>query len=127
MKMKKAEILFFSLLLAAALIAWALLSHKKAVTTDMGSIRITVGGEEYGTYSLSENQRIKINGTNTCRIRDGQAKMIEATCPDHLCIHQSPIDEHGGMIICLPNEVIIEGIPSADAAAGDDTIDAVAN
>ena len=40
--------------------------------------------------------------------------MIEATCPDHLCIHQDAIGEHGGMIICLPNRVFIEGIPAAE-------------
>ncbi len=123
--LKKKEILIFAILLAAALICWALMSHRQA-KTDHGSIRITVSGEEYGVYPLNTDQRIKINDTNTCRIKDGEAKMIEATCPDHLCIHQSAIDERGGFIICLPNEVIIEAIPSSEAATGDDTLDAFA-
>lgn len=128
MKMKKKEILIFALLFAAALLCWILISHRRA-GVDHGSIRITVSGKEYGVYQLSEDQRIKINDTNTCRILNGKVQMIEATCPDHLCIHQAPIDEKGGFIICLPNEVIIEGIPSAEASTegGGPVLDAVVN
>ena len=35
--------------------------------------------------------------------------MTEATCPDHYCMKQKAVDEHGGSIICLPNKVVIEG------------------
>jgi hypothetical protein len=61
-----------------------------------GSIRITVDGKEYGTYSLEKDQTIKINDTNVCEIKDGQARMISAQCPDHLCMKQKAIDEKGG-------------------------------
>lgn len=104
------EIILFAVILAAALISWFFLSRDRS-SREYASINITVGGEDYGTYSLGEDQVIKIGGTNTCRIEDGQVKMIEANCPDHLCIHQPAIDERGGFIICLPNEVIIEAIP----------------
>ena len=124
MKLRRKELLIFGIILVLALLSWLLLSRKKA-SADCGSIRITVEGVEYGTYSLGENQKIKINGTNTARIRDGECRMIEATCPDHLCIHQPVIDARGGMIICLPNQVIIEGIPAEDSG-NDDSVDAVA-
>ena len=51
--------------------------------------------------------------------------MLEADCPDHLCVHMSPIDERGGMIVCLPNKVFIEGIPSSEAGSEVSLIDAV--
>lgn len=124
MKLRKKELFFFAVLAAAALIIQALMSRQEK-KTDYGSIRITVGGEEFGVYSLGEDQKISINGTNTCRIRDGKAKMIEATCPDHLCIHQSEIDSRGGFIICLPNEVVVEALPSAQAQTEEDALDAV--
>ena len=38
-----------------------------------GSVRITVDGEEYGTYSLAKDQIIQINDTNICEIKDGKA------------------------------------------------------
>ncbi len=35
--------------------------------------------------------------------------MIEADCPDHLCMKQKAVDSTGGTIVCLPNKVVIEG------------------
>ena len=126
MKLKKKEALLFGIIFLAAIAAWIATRVHTRQAGDYGSIHITVKGEDFGTYSLGKDQKIRINGTNTCRIKDGNAKMIEATCPDHLCIHQAAIDERGGMIICLPNEVIIEGIPSAQAQTGDLMPDIVA-
>ena len=83
-------------------------------------------GKEYGTYSLEKDQTIKINDTNVCEIKDGQARMISAQCPDHLCMKQKAIDEKGGTIVCLPNKVVIEGEKSTDSKKTDEpVIDAV--
>ena len=90
-----------------------------------GTIRITVNGEEYGTYSLSKDQVIPINDTNVCEIKNGQAKMTDASCPDHLCMKQRAIDSAGGRIVCLPNKVVIEGEKAADQkedSSGFDTV-----
>ena len=125
-KLKKKELIAFIALIVIAAVLWLVMSRQRA-SVDHGSIRITVSGREYGTYSLGKDQKIRINGTNTCRIKDGQVKMIEATCPDHLCISQPPVDEKGGFIICLPNEVIIEGIPSEETTVSDSGLDAVVN
>lgn len=91
------------------------------------TIRITVDGKEFGIYSLSKDQVIHIGDTNVCEIKDGKVTMIEATCPDHYCMKQKAVDEHGGSIICLPNKVVIEGKDSAEPSKSDDSpkIDAV--
>ena len=35
--------------------------------------------------------------------------MISATCPDKICVNMFPISEEvQGVIVCLPNEVIVE-------------------
>ncbi len=84
-------------------------------------ISITVDGKPYGSYALSEAQIIRINDTNVCEIKNGRARMTHATCPDGLCLHQSAVTGRGGMIICLPNKVIIQ----ADASSqSEDIIDA---
>ncbi len=114
---RKEFILFMSVLIlcAAALLIIRNQSHKK----DMGAIRITVDGEVLGEYPLNRDRTIRIGTTNICRIQGGQAIMSHAECPDHLCMRIfDPIDKNGGMIICLPNKVVIEGIPAADAKAG---------
>ena len=76
---------------------------------DAGFVTIKVNGEIQGTYSLSENQEIEINGgTNLLQIQDGKADMVEADCPDKLCVKQKAISKNMENIICHPNEVIVE-------------------
>lgn len=114
--MKKSERLFIGGILIFALLLWVLLHLLRP--HDYGSIRITVDGEEYGTYRLSEDQTVSIGSTNICEIKDGKAKMIHADCPDQLCMKQGAIDDSGGMIICLPNKVIIEGEKTSSSGSG---------
>lgn len=71
-------------------------------------LRITVSGEEYGTYSLEEDQVIKVGDTNVCEIKDKKVSMLSADCPDQLCIHQRTIQLQGETIVCLPNKVVLE-------------------
>lgn len=112
--MKKKEMLLIAAVLAAALLLWLGMTLFKG---SQNTVRITVDGKEYGTYSLSENQTISINDTNVCEIKDGKAKMISASCPDHLCMEQKAVDASGGSIICLPNKVVIEGESSTEGDA----------
>lgn len=121
--MKKKEIIFFAGILILAAVLWIGMNVMRQ-GKDYGSIRITIGSEEYGTYSLGENQTISIGGTNVCEIKDGKATMIEASCPDHLCMTQPSVDEKGGFIICLPNQVMIEGLPAENSRKNGLAIDA---
>lgn len=84
-------------------------------------LQITVGGELYGTYPLSEDRTISIGDTNVCEIRDGEVTMTQADCPDQICVHHIPIDASGGSIVCLPNKVVLE-IVNADGSGEYDTI-----
>ena len=123
--MKKKETIFIASILVIAGILW--LGFRISGQRSHNTIRITVDGKEFGTYSLSKDQVIHIGDTNVCEIKDGKVTMIEATCPDHYCIKQKAVDEHGGSIICLPNKVVIEGKDSAEPSESDDSpkIDAV--
>ncbi|MDE7436316.1 MAG: NusG domain II-containing protein [Lachnospiraceae bacterium] len=73
-------------------------------------ILITVDGEIYGSYLLSETQDIEIRKdgavVNIVRIENGRAHMSMADCPDHLCQKQGEIEREGESIICLPNRVV---------------------
>lgn len=77
---------------------------------DYGTVRIHKDGTVFGTYSLSTDQMIAIGDTNLCEIKDGKLTMTASTCPDHLCMKQGAIDASGGMIVCLPNKITIEGM-----------------
>ena len=119
--MKKKEKLFILAILLLAALLW--LALQLFGSQEYGRIRISVDGEEYGTYSLSEDQIITINDTNICEIKDGKIKMTDASCPDHLCIKQGAVDARGGTIVCLPNKVVIEGV--RDGSSDEPQIDAV--
>lgn len=80
-----------------------------------GSVVVKVDGEIEGVYSLSEDARIQVNGTNTFVIQDGSVKMTEATCPDQYCVIHEPVSKNRESIICLPNKVVLEIQSGEDA------------
>ena len=121
--MKKKELIFIAGILILAGVLW--LGFQIAGKRSHNTIRISVDGKEFGTYSLSQDQIIHIGDTNVCEIKDGKVTMIEATCPDHYCMKQKAVDEHGGSIICLPNKVVIEGENTAEDSESSPKIDAV--
>lgn len=87
-----------------------------------GLVKVTVDGELYGTYSLDKEQEIEINDTNRLIIEDGQVDMIEADCPDQICVDHKTISKNKETIVCLPNKVVVEIVGGENAE-----IDAVAN
>lgn len=76
-------------------------------SSENADIEITVDGEVFGTYPLSQEKSININDTNQLLIENGYAVMKEADCPDQLCVHQNEISKDGESIICLPNKVVV--------------------
>lgn len=52
--------------------------------------------------------------SNTVEFKPGDARVIEASCPDHVCIGQGWLVEDMGSILpiaCLPNSMMINVIP----------------
>ena len=82
-------------------------------------------GEVYGTYSLAENQTVKIqtgHGTNVLVIENGSAHMEEADCPDGYCKRQGTISRVNETIVCLPHKLVAE--VESDGSTTDDADDA---
>ena len=72
---------------------------------------VMVENTEIARYSMTVNGIYDINAnngkTNRIEIRDGRVRMIEASCPNHLCIRQGWISLEGQSIVCLPNRVTV--------------------
>ena len=117
--MKKKELIFIIGIVIFALILWGGMYFVRR--GHYGTVRITVNGKEYGTYSLAKDQVIQINDTNVCEIKDGEIHMTDANCPDHLCMKQKRISKTGGTIVCLPNRVVLE-IVSRESSEGPDVV-----
>ena len=123
--MKKKDIILIAAVLAISLISLAAI---KMTQKDGKEVIVTVEGKEVYKTSIKKDQIYQIpeeNGTNVMQIKDGKVTMIEATCPDHYCMKQKAVDEHGGSIICLPNKVVIEGENTAEDSESSPKIDAV--
>lgn len=84
----------------------------KFIKEDGDKVIIKVDGQVYKELPLDEDTTFKIEGPgssyNTLLIQDGYVDMIDASCPDKLCVEQHKIHKSGESIICLPNRVVIE-------------------
>ena len=121
--LKKKELIFIAVILLLAVLLWGGMQITK--NRSSATIRITVDGKEYGIYSLNKDQTIHIGDTNVCEIKNGLATMTDASCPDHLCMYQGSIGEKGGLIVCLPNKVVIEGVKAVSSDQVSDGVDTV--
>ena len=69
---------------------------------------VMVQNNEIARFSLDTDGIYDINGgTNTIEIKDDRVRMLEALCPNHLCIRQGWIRFEGQSIVCLPNKVTV--------------------
>ena len=56
-----------------------------------------------------------VPGRNRLVIRDGEARMEEADCPDKLCVHQGRISHTNESIVCLPHRISIRIVGEDEA------------
>ena len=105
MKVRKREILFV-LVLAAALLAWALWPKARGQ-----QVTVTIDGQNAGRYSLHQSRQIPLEGYGgyslTLVIQDGKAHVENSTCPDLICQNHAAISRDSEQIICLPARIVI--------------------
>ncbi len=90
-------------------------------------VLVSVDGVEKYTFDLDKDIDFEIEGyeggTNHLVIKDGEAYLTEASCPDHICVYMGKISDVGQSIICLPNRVVVEIVGDKNSPDGDiDTI-----
>ena len=118
--MKKNDWILVAVILVVAGIGFLIYTNLGRQTA--GIVKVTVDGEVFGTYSLKKEHEIEINDTNRLIIEDGQVDMVEADCPDQICVEHISISKNKETIVCLPNKVVVEIVGGEDAE-----MDAVAN
>ena len=99
----------------------------KVQLTQGGYVTVSVDGDVVATYSLAEDgeYRIDVDDTsyNILCIDNGTAAIIEASCPDKLCVNMGRIKNNGESIVCLPNKVVVTVV---DENSEDETLDGIA-
>lgn len=116
-RLKKNDIIFLAVVIVILAVVYALFSFDG--TQKGESVEILIDGASYGIYSLQEEQTIPIKisnkTTNVLEIKDGKADMVEADCPDKLCVHQKAISKDKETIVCLPNKVVVQVISDTES------------
>ena len=84
-----------------------------------GTVSVRIDGKAVMELPLSENAQIVLGGgdhTNTLIIRDGKAQVIEASCPDRICVRRGAVQYAGESIVCLPHKLVVtvQGGPPPD-------------
>lgn len=75
---------------------------------------ITLDGKPYKKILLSEHRGkeefdIKTKyGYNKVEINDQSIRILDADCPDKICVHSGFISEPGQILVCLPHKLMIE-------------------
>lgn len=117
---KKKDWILIGIIVAIALLS--IFMHQLLQGTGSGKVVIKVDGAIEGVFDLGDDQKITINDSNVVVINNGKATMIEADCPDQLCVKQKAISKNHESIICLPNKVVVEIVSQTES-----TMDAVTN
>lgn len=125
--MKRGDLSIIAVLLIGVIILVSFLwSGEEDVYTGTTFAKITVDGELYKTAELTaELQEIEIRtdrGYNLIRIYDNAVQIIDADCPDQLCVHMGAVRKVGEKVVCLPNRVLVEVVGKSNEGDGVDAI-----
>jgi len=115
--MKRRDWILIGGILLAALVMFAAM---RLGTKPGGSVVVRVNGEITDEFSLSDEGTYSLNGgTNILHIEGGEAWLLEADCPDHLCVRQGKVRRTGEVITCLPNKLTVT------VSGGSDSVDII--
>lgn len=98
------------LIAALLLLGGALALLLRLTRRDGGTVRVQADGETVMELPLSEDARIVLGEgehTNTLVIKDGAAQVMEASCPDQICVNHGAIRYAGESIVCLPHKLVV--------------------
>lgn len=112
--MKKLDYVVIITLIAVSLLSSGIILYSSARSKYASQyIEISIGGELYKkipfSSSTEETMDVKTDlGENRIRISEGKVQILDADCPDKVCIRDGAISKPGQALVCLPNQLVIE-------------------
>lgn len=112
-KLRRGDVVIFFLI---ALIGLGVFLFNSGLFGQEGEIvEVSKDGKVIARLKLSEDQIYTTpDGKNTIQIKDRVVSMVEAICPDQICVHTKPLVNSTGSIVCLPNRVSLRIIGSEE-------------
>ena len=75
-----------------------------------GTVSVQINGKVVMELPLNEDTELVLGGrehTNTLVIEGGKARIVEASCPDRICVRQGAVQYAGESIVCLPHKLVV--------------------
>ncbi len=111
--LKKPDYILIAFLIIFA-ISFNFIFVKATTSLPSDYLEVSVSGDSLEFYDLSVDGTFTLKtgkddaNSNTFEIKDGVVTMLEANCPDQNCIYFKPIKLNNDVIICLPNEMVLQ-------------------
>ncbi len=112
--MKRLDIIIIVLVVATSIATLGILRMTPNGKYEEKYAEISVDGEVIKTIvfddtTIADPFTIKTElGANIIEIVNGRLTIIEADCPDKLCVKDGPISEPGEILVCLPHKIVVE-------------------
>lgn len=110
--MTRADRILIGFLVIAALAGIVYPIYAMRTGGGASQVIISVDGKAVRTVKLDghhETIRVEgVDGYDIIEIRDNKVRIIEADCPDKLCIKQGWIAWAPQQIVCLPNRLVVK-------------------
>ena len=107
-KKLKNDILLCLVLVCLALIGFVIF---KLNLKDGSYVNVIIDGKVTQSFSLNKDVNTVLltkNGNNTLVIKNNEAFIQNADCPDKICVNHKKISKTGETIVCLPHKLVIE-------------------
>ena len=99
------------LILIAVLLIFSLMPLAVAFDSEKKIAVVKVDGVIVRKLDLTEEKIFTIEsegGKNIIALRGGAVSVVEADCPDKICIRRGAIKNVGDVIACVPHKLLIE-------------------
>ena len=99
------------LILVAGLLILSLVPCSLSLFPEKKIAVVKVGGEIVRELDLSEEKIFTVEaggGKNILEVKGGAVRVVEADCPDKICVQRGAIKNLGETIACVPHKILIE-------------------
>ncbi len=80
--------------------------------SNKSTVNVYLNGTIIRTYNLTDEvDEVITNDSgnyNHLIIHNNRVYLSDADCPDRLCVNQKPLDDKGGVICCVPNNLLVK-------------------
>ena len=111
--MKKGDYIIIGIILLMITGLFVYNDANKMKEYDQRIVNISVNNELFETFVLDEalSDQIEIDtefGHNHVIVENNGIYVEHSSCPDQICVLDGSISEPGGILVCLPNKMVIE-------------------